>query len=108
MVTDLDKGHNTDDCKIMKRYIEALIQKDLLKNFMDKRRRRPSPPRRDCRASPKVRERIQEAPRAKKVTLNVINVASPLEDIPVALEKATLPKSQALLRPESDQGQRMR
>lgn len=67
------KGHSTDDCRILKRDIETLIQKGILKNFVAKRGRIPNPSCKERRASPRAQERSQEDPRAKRGTLNVIS-----------------------------------
>lgn len=77
MVNDLNqyyryhrcKGHSTDDCKILKRDIENLIQKGFLKNFVACHDRSKSP-HRDKNAPPR---RGQEQTRANKGTLNVIS-----------------------------------
>lgn len=66
------KGHSTDDCKLVKKDIEALILNRLLKNFVEYRWHNSSP-RRDRRASP-TKEKGQDASRAKKGTCNVISV----------------------------------
>lgn len=64
------KGHNTDDCKILKRDIEILIPKRLLKKFVVHRERSRSPSRGDRNVSPR---KAQENEIAKKGTLNAIS-----------------------------------
>lgn len=63
------KVHSTDDCKILKKYIESLIQQGYLKNFLAFRDRSRSP-QMSRQASPR---KGHEQTRANKGTLNVIS-----------------------------------
>lgn len=63
------KGQNTDNCKILYKDIESLIEGGFLKNFVA-RRERSRIPRRERQVSPR---RGHEGSRTKKGTFNVIS-----------------------------------
>lgn len=62
------KGHKTDDCRVLKRDIEKLIQRGMLKEFVAGRERSRTPPRRA--RSPVNQE--QSGPSQGKRVINLI------------------------------------
>lgn len=67
------RGHHTDDYFMLKRDIDALIQKGFLKRFLDKRKRSMNPKQRDALLPPPPPPPPGDAPHTKRGTINVLS-----------------------------------